>query len=75
MNKVLQFFRGEQLPEATPPPSFPSSSMELMAASKVIGRECATLNKKYIQCKVDRGEHPALCVEEGKLASQCGADM
>ena len=75
MDSILKFIRGEQLPEATPPASFPSSSMELMAASKIIGRECATLNKQFIQCKVDRGEHPALCLEEGKRASKCGAEM
>ena len=31
-------------------------SIELWAAAKIIGRECATVNKTFFVCKKDKGE-------------------
>lgn len=48
------------------------SSMELWAASKFIGRECATINKLFYICKRDNGDEPKACAAEGKGVTACG---
>ncbi len=47
------------------------SSVELWAAAKFIGRECATVNKDYIHCKQKSGADPSACTEHGDLATAC----
>ena len=47
------------------------SSMELWAAGKVIGRECAAINKSFMKCKMEKGEHPGLCIDQGDLVRVC----
>jgi hypothetical protein len=41
------------------------------AASKIIGRECAAENKQFFQCKLDRGDHPAACLDQGNQVTRC----
>jgi len=44
---------------------------ELYAASKFIGRECATINKDFFLCKKNAGADPAACESQSVLASLC----
>jgi len=49
----------------------PPSSLALWAASKIIGRECATINKEFFLCKKERGENPTSCEAESVRVSLC----
>jgi hypothetical protein len=51
------------------------SSMEIWAASKFIGRECASLNKAFYLCKRDKGDEPRACFPEGAKVLDCGNKM
>ena len=44
---------------------------ELWAASKFIGRECATANKDFFLCKKNAGDAPTACEASSVLASLC----
>lgn len=50
-------------------------SIELWSAAKIIGRECATVNKEYLLCKKYEGKNPTPCLEKSKLVTACAADM
>ena len=51
------------------------TSLELMAASKVIGRECSTAALAYLICKKDNRHDPKPCIELGEANYNCGASM
>jgi hypothetical protein len=51
------------------------SSMQLWAASKVIGRECATVNKDFFLCKKAKGGEPTACGPQGKISSWCASNV
>jgi hypothetical protein len=51
------------------------SSVELWAAAKFIGRECASVNKDYILCKQQSGANPAACAQQGELATACATQV
>jgi hypothetical protein len=51
------------------------SSVDLWAASKFIGRECATMNKNYILCKQTAQNNPMTCAEQGDLATTCAINV
>jgi len=48
-----------------------ASGSELWAASKFIGRECATVNKDFFLCKKNAGDAPSACEASSVLASLC----
>jgi hypothetical protein len=50
-------------------------SIELWAASKFIGRECATVNKEYLLCKKHEGESVSACLNRSEAAIACGANV
>jgi hypothetical protein len=50
-------------------------SIELWAASKFIGRECATVNKEYLLCKKHEGESVTACLNRSEAAIACGANV
>lgn len=50
--------------------STPHTGAELWAASKFIGRECATINKDFFLCKKAH-ESPAECESASVLVSLC----
>jgi hypothetical protein len=50
------------------------SSLELWAASKIIGRECAKVNKEFFQCKKG-SEKPADCEANSVLVSLCATKV
>ena len=52
-----------------------ATSMELWAASKVIGRECATINKDFYVCKKNNGPEPVKCEAQANLATSCASKM
>lgn len=45
--------------------------VDLHSASKMIGRECATINKSYFACKYDKGKNPELCLNEAEAVMRC----
>lgn len=47
------------------------SSTELWAASKFLGRECSEVNTAFLKCKMEKGEHPGLCINQGDLVRLC----
>ena len=47
------------------------TSTELFAASKIIGRECSSINKAFWECKRDLGNDPKACEEHTKLVMAC----
>jgi hypothetical protein len=47
------------------------TSFELWAASKIIGRECSTINKDFFLCKKANGLNPNVCEKESKLVTSC----
>ena len=47
------------------------TSIELWSAGKFIGRECATINKAFLKCKMEKGEHPGVCIQQGDLVRLC----
>jgi hypothetical protein len=51
------------------------TSMELWAAGKFIGRECATVNKEFTICKMEKGDHPGLCINHADLVNKCTMDV
>ena len=51
------------------------TSLELWANSKIIGRECASINKVYLLCKQEKGENPAVCAIEAKDVLNCSSNM
>jgi|LauGreSBDMM110SN_4_FD.fasta_scaffold880675_1 hypothetical protein len=51
------------------------TGLELWAASKIIGRECATQSKQFFLCKKEKGENPAECLALGTIAHNCATDM
>lgn len=46
-------------------------SLELWASGKFIGRECASISHDYIACKMEKGEHPGVCINHAKKVSEC----
>ena len=55
--------------------SEPNTSIELWAASKVIGRECATVNKEFLLCKKHEGTSLTACSKKGEIAQACASDV
>lgn len=51
--------------------SSPPTSVELWTVAKVIGRECAAVNKAFFTCKKNKGAEPAACEAESALSSLC----
>lgn len=55
-------------------------SLDLWTSSKVIGRECSTVNKDYLLCKKNAGgsninTDPEVCVDQSKLVSSCATNI
>jgi hypothetical protein len=50
-------------------------SIELVAAAKIIGRECAKYNASFLMCKSEKGEHPDECIKEGIRITNCVDNM
>ena len=48
---------------------------ELHAASKIIGRECATVSKAYVACKFEKGKNPSLCLKEAEAVMRCTEEV
>eukprot|EP01084_Bolivina_argentea_P209478 356813_1 len=57
-----------RMPEDVPPLS--DTSDMLWAASKLIGRECASANLRFLECKKEN-PNPQACLEAGKGVTQC----
>jgi hypothetical protein len=55
----------------------PLKSMELWAASKIIGRECSTVNKEFFVCKKNSSDphNPSDCEAQSALASLCAVKV
>lgn len=51
------------------------SSTQLWAGAKFIGRECSDVNVAFLKCKMEKGEHPGLCINEGDLVRTCTKNM
>lgn len=51
------------------------SSTQLWASAKFIGRECSDYNISFLKCKMEKGEHPGLCIKEGDLVRSCTKNM
>jgi hypothetical protein len=51
--------------------STPPTSVELWTVAKVIGRECAAVNKAFFNCKKTKGADPSACEAESALSSLC----
>ena len=49
--------------------------IDLHAASKIIGRECATLNREYFTCKFDNGRNPDYCLKQAEAVMRCTEDV
>lgn len=47
------------------------SSSELMAGSKIFGRECSNVYVSFLKCKMEKGEHPGVCINESQLNILC----
>lgn len=47
------------------------TSMELMAAAKFLGRECAHVNQAYVKCKADGGLDPTVCADMIPVVQGC----
>eukprot|EP00600_Ochromonadales_sp_CCMP1393_P006230 CAMPEP_0174960222 /NCGR_PEP_ID=MMETSP0004_2-20121128/3593_1 /TAXON_ID=420556 /ORGANISM="Ochromonas sp., Strain CCMP1393" /LENGTH=101 /DNA_ID=CAMNT_0016208589 /DNA_START=101 /DNA_END=406 /DNA_ORIENTATION=- len=51
-------------------------SLELWASAKIIGRECATVNKEFLLCKKYEGStSPTACLEKGDLSTACATGI
>jgi hypothetical protein len=48
-----------------------ATSSELVAASKIIGYECATINREYLECKKNKGNNPAECKTQADFVTTC----
>ena len=46
-------------------------SMALWASGKIVGRECATVNKEFLLCKKAKGNDPAACLSHGDMVNAC----
>ena len=76
---LLSYFR-YIIPHTQPPrylnhrmsaaPSTPTS-MELWAASKFAGRECASISKAYLECKQEKGKNPYECISHAEPVQSC----
>ena len=55
--------------------STPHTSLQLWAAAKIVGRECATVSKEYFLCKKEKGENPAECLKEAQEAMKCTSNV
>ena len=51
------------------------TSLELWGASKIIGRECATINKNYFICKQEKGPNPELCKSLAQQVISCASNV
>ena len=51
------------------------TSLELWGASKIIGRECSTINKDYFVCKQEKGGNPELCFANAIQAINCAQNV
>eukprot|EP00601_Ochromonadales_sp_CCMP2298_P001778 CAMPEP_0173193290 /NCGR_PEP_ID=MMETSP1141-20130122/13880_1 /TAXON_ID=483371 /ORGANISM="non described non described, Strain CCMP2298" /LENGTH=99 /DNA_ID=CAMNT_0014117617 /DNA_START=11 /DNA_END=310 /DNA_ORIENTATION=+ len=49
-------------------------SLELWAGAKIIGRECATLNKEFLLCKKFESG-PTACLGKGDLSTSCASEI
>ena len=47
------------------------TSIELMAASKFLGRECAHVNQAYVKCKAEGGLDPTVCADMIPVVQSC----
>ena len=52
-----------------------ATSLELISASKFIGRECASINKTYIECKAAKGLDPRECIHLANDVTGCTESM
>ena len=50
-------------------------SVELWAAAKIVGRECATVNKEYLLCKKYEGTAPNTCMQKSEIVTACTAQV
>lgn len=64
----------KELVQSVTPASTPTS-LELWTASKVIGRECASVNKDFFLCKRERGDKPSECAAQAELVTACTHQM
>eukprot|EP01036_Dinobryon_divergens_P028505 gene28506-37458_t len=46
-------------------------SLDLWTSAKVIGRECASVNKDFLLCKKELGDDPFKCMAKGDLVTSC----
>ena len=53
----------------------PAKSMDLWSMSSIIGRECASVSLAFLRCKQVNGEAPFTCLEQARMAHQCGNNM
>ena len=51
------------------------TSIELWAASKIVGRECARVNKDFYVCKKNNGPEPQRCEAQGNSVTNCATKM
>ena len=51
------------------------SSLDLWASAKFIGRECSSINRALVECKMDKGKHPGVCINQANLAAACGKNV
>ena len=64
----------EELVRGVTPSSTPTS-LELWTVSKILGRECATVNKDFFVCKRDMGDKPSHCAAQADLVMNCTHNM
>ena len=51
------------------------TSLELWASSKIIGRECALVNKDFFICKKSQGPEPQKCDAQSASVTNCATKM
>ena len=49
--------------------------LDLFSASKIMGRECASVNKAYFACKYEKGKNPELCLKEAEAVMRCSESV
>eukprot|EP01039_Chlorochromonas_danica_P003608 gene3609-3951_t len=54
---------------------FNIDSVDLWAAAKFIGRECATINKDFVLCKKEHDQNPLPCLAQGDLVASCAGEV
>ena len=47
------------------------NGLQLWAASKFLGRECADVSLAYLECKEANGKHPKECISHSKQVVAC----